>query len=358
MKTLARAVAAALPAALSTLLLATTVSAAWQQAPAGATSSDTQTSARSVDTGPQVVPEQELILHYYTPKHSDAYELAQILSQLAGRMFFAQAQDGTASAPISNVRTFGNVVVLYDRVKRVEQLVTILAELEAANVLPAAQADELVVVEYEPQYIPTNALLEVLSPLRRQIPQPSILKSRGQQPGQGGWVQNVTGISQPATIVLRDTRENVEEMLALMKRLDVAPPQAQLTCWLLRGAEEETDSRLPGELVQNLSRLVPTEHFEQLSMSMISTSVQPGQPQRLVSDFSNFGERARFELDLISSGFDRSAGVLPLTRCRFEATSGQEFETSVTLKAGEYTVLGAAGADPLFVVLKFVPLED
>jgi hypothetical protein len=162
---------------------------------------------------------------------------------------------------------------------------------------------------------------------------------------------------QPATIVLRDTREQIETMRALMARLDVAPPQVQLQCWLLRGAEADTGSRLPKELVQNLSRLVPVEHFEQLSLSMIRASVQPGLPQRLRSDFPDDGETARFELDLVCSGYDRAAGVLPLTRCRFEATSGQEFETSVTLRAGEYTVLGAAGADPLFVVLRFVPLD-
>jgi hypothetical protein len=60
---------------------------------------------------------------------------------------------------------------------------------------------------------------------------------------------------------------------------------------------------------------------------------------------------------LVAAGYDRETGALPITRCRFEATTGQEFETSLTLRAGEYTVLGAAGVDPLFVVLHVTPLD-
>jgi hypothetical protein len=356
MKSLMRVVAAFLLTMLSTLLMASTVYAACaQQASLPAPGAAAAPPPRP-DTSPQVVPEAELSLHYYSPRHSDANELAQILTQLAGRTFFAQAPDGSSTQPVSNVRTFGNIVVLYDRVKRVEQLVTILAQLEQADVAQLGDAEEYVVAEYTPQYVTAKALLDALNPLRRQILQPFGIGGRPSH-AKATWVENVTALMQPATIVLRDTREQIETMRALMARLDVAPPQVQLQCWLLRGAEADTGSRLPKELVQNLSRLVPVEHFEQLSLSMIRASVQPGLPQRLRSDFPDDGETARFELDLVCSGYDRAAGVLPLTRCRFEATSGQEFETSVTLRAGEYTVLGAAGADPLFVVLRFVPLD-
>jgi hypothetical protein len=170
---------------------------------------------------------------------------------------------------------------------------------------------------------------------------------------------NVTWLEQPAMIVMRDTPESVEQMLGLMRRLDVAPPQVQVSCWLLTGADDKADGTadLPEDLVRNLSRIVPDDAFRRLCVTMIRTSVLPGQAQKLRSDFFSGEFDEKFELLLEPAGFDPAAGVLPITRCRFEASTGQEFETSVTLRSGEYTVLGAAGIDPLYVVLQVTALD-
>jgi hypothetical protein len=355
MKALARVLAAAAVTLLATLLMASTAYGARPQQ-ADAPPQPAPAAPPQPDTRPPVVPESELTLHYYTPRHSDGRELAQVLTQVAGRMYHAQAQDGSTSPPVANVRTFGNVVVLYDRAKRIEELVTILARLEEASAATRADVQEFVVEEYAPHYLPADALLEALRPLRREIWLPST--SGGRTPGSPSTkVDNVTALEQPATLVLRDTIGNVKAMVALLERLDVPPPQAQLTCWLLRGADEDTATDLPRDLVDNLSRIVPQEHFRRLCVTMIRTSVQPGQTQKLRSEFVNDDFTDSFELMLVPAGYDRDTGALPISRCRFEATTGQAFETSLTLKAGEYTVLGAAGVDPLFVVLQVTPLD-
>jgi hypothetical protein len=352
MTTPTRLAAACLPALLCAALAAPGAQAAPQAT--GAQSAPAPDPAPMPDMRPQVIPAQALRMHYYTARHSDARELSSVLSQLAGRMFHVADQDGLASQPISNVRTFGNVVVLYDRPERIAELVKILAELEQANAEDPAQTESLMVAEYRPQYLSVQALYSALAPLRRSLHQQP---ARGSVPG--AVTPNVTPLEQPAMIVMRDTPEQLEQMLALMRRLDVPPPQVQISCWLLTGAggDAERTADLPEDLVRNLSRIVPEDAFRRLCVTMIRTSVLPGQAQKLRSDFRSAEFDERFELILEPAGFDPGAGVLPITRCRFEASTGQEFETSVTLRSGEYTVIGAAGIDPLYVVLQVTALD-
>jgi hypothetical protein len=105
------------------------------------------------------------------------------------------------------------------------------------------------------------------------------------------------------------------------------------------------------------------EGFELLSTGLLRSSVR----DRLhVSTRSS--DDVRFNLSLVPAAFDPETGELTLDKCAFvaqtrapspagaanQATSWDEqsFETALSLRAGEYTVLGSVGPDPLFVVLK------
>ena len=77
----------------------------------------------------------------------------------------------------------------------------------------------------------------------------------------------------------------------------------------------------------------------------------------------NLQDGGRTELLLTTRGFDIGSNTLHLDRCTCQISLGrvdprkpqvpmQSFTTQVSLKSGEYTVLGALGSQPIFIVLK------
>ncbi|HVQ26388.1 MAG TPA: hypothetical protein VMV01_14480, partial [Planctomycetota bacterium] len=134
-------------------------------------------------------------------------------------------------------------------------------------------------------------------------------------------------------------------------------PQLMLHCWLLRGADQGDGTDLPSDLTDNLRRLVPYRGFEKVSMAMLRVSIVGGQEQRLRGRFQRDGADQRFELTLVPAGYDAHSQTLTLRQCEFESTTGQELSTAAVVHLDEYVVLGAAGSDPLFVVLRVTPID-
>jgi hypothetical protein len=170
-------------------------------------------------------------------------------------------------------------------------------------------------------------------------------------------VDNVTRVEAPDRLVLRDTPDNVKAMLDLIERIDVPAPQLMVHCWLLHGVDRESGGDLPRELTDSLKKLVPFAGFERQSLAVLRTSIVAGQEQELSGEFERGDERLRFQLKLIPAGYDPRTQLLTLSRASFQASTGQEFATAAVVKMGEYVVLGAAGSDPIFVVLRVAPVE-
>jgi len=265
------------------------------------------------------------------------------------RRYFVRNADGSITGPVDNVRGFGNsgTLVIYDLPDRIEHITAILKDLERATTAGVGQEEVLEVAEYTPRSISVNSLYGSLQPFLREIAVPGSHS-----------VANITLIQEPARLVLRDTPENLRQMLACLERVDVAAPQFVVKCWLLGGSEQDTPGDLPPELVDNLRRLVPFGRFEPVSMALLRASLGAGQKQQLRGEFQRGGEKQRFELELIPGGFDSRTQSLSFERCAFEATTGQQFATAAVVGLGEYVVLGAAGSDPLFVVLRVMPAQD
>ncbi|HZM01089.1 MAG TPA: hypothetical protein VFD43_12650 [Planctomycetota bacterium] len=306
--------------------------------------------APAPDTRPPVIGAGELELRYHTSLRTRARDLLNAVEGLATRMFYVRSADGTITGPVSNVRAFGisDTLVIYDRPERIEQITRFLSDLEAAVVeAEAGSAATLQVAEYSPRHVSLDTLREALRPFLRKLDLPG-----------ADDVRNVSSIEVPARIVIRDTQENVEQMRSLLERIDVPAPQLMLHCWLLHGADRDGSSELPPELVENLLRLVPLRGFAQDSMAILRTSVVAGREQVLRGEFLRGGSEERFELELVPAGYDPRTRLLTLERCSFESTTGQQFSTAAVLEAGEFVVLGAAGGDPLFVVLRVTPVED
>ena len=304
----------------------------------------------SVTTTPPIVSAEELELHYYTARSdSDPDDLLDALVGLGRRRYFVRNADGSITGPVDNVRGFGNstTLVIYDLPEQIERITTILADLERATADDSEPADVLEVAEYTPRSVSAGSLYSSLQPFARVIG----------VPGTQG-VPNIRLVEEPARLVLRETPENLRQILACLERVDVAAPQFVVKCWLLGGSEQDTPGDLPPELVDNLRRLVPHGRFEPVSMALLRASLGAGQEQQLRGEFRRGGETERFELELVPGGFDSRTQVLSFERCAFEATTGQQFATAAAVGLGEYVVLGAAGSEPLYVVLRVMPVQD
>jgi hypothetical protein len=299
-----------------------------------------------------IVSASELKLDYFIAQHASVSDLQSAIQGLAARRFLVRNADGTLTGPVSNVRRFsGPTILVYDLPDRVAQVTEILANLDAmAGKADDAQdglpAEKLELADYTPRNVSLDNLSESLQPFRHEV-----------RDEDGAVVMNITFVEAPARIVLRDTAGNIERIQELLQRFDVPAPQLMLHCWLLRGADQGDGTDLPSDLTDNLRRLVPYRDFETASTAMLRVSIVGGQEQRLRGRFERFDEEQRFELSLVPAGYDAHSQTLTLRQCKFESTTGQEFSTAAVVKLDEYVVLGAAGSDPLFVVLRVTPID-
>ena len=302
--------------------------------------------------GESIVAASDLQLGYFIAKHADADDLQEAVQGMGTRQFYARNADGSVNGPVTNVRRFGGMtLVIYDLPERVAQVMKFLENLDdVAGQADAAREHEdeqpLELAEYVPRNVPLNSLATALKPFVR------IIGAGASEPA-----RNVTYVESPARIVLRDTADNIKLMQELLERVDLPAPQLILNCWLLRGTDQDSDSGLPSDLVDNLRRLVPFRGFAKVSMAMLRASVSGGQEQRLRGRFQGDDGEQRFELTLVPAGYDTRTQTLTLQQCKFESSTGQEFSTAAVVKLGEYVALGAAGSDPLFVVLRVSPIE-
>jgi len=306
--------------------------------------------AQNLSSAPPLIPASELKLHYYTARRdSDPDDLLDALVGLGRRRYYVRNEDGSVTGPVDNVRGFGDssTLVIYDLPEQIERITAILADLERATSAGATQEEVLQVAEYTPRSVSVNSLCSSLQPFLREIAVPGSHS-----------ISNINFVEEPARLVLRDTPENLKQMLACLERVDVAAPQFVVKCWLLGGSEQDTPGDLPPELVDNLRRLVPFGRFQPVSMALLRASLGAGQKQELRGEFQRGSAKERFQLELIPGGFDSRTQALSFERCAFEATTGQQFSTAAVVDLGEYVVLGAAGSDPLFVVLRVTPVQD
>jgi hypothetical protein len=76
----------------------------------------------------------------------------------------------------------------------------------------------------------------------------------------------------------------------------------------------------------------------------------------------DLGERGSATFSFVPEAFNADTGELTLSQCQFNLQLAPEragqnetshsFTTNLTFRSGEYVVLGAVGARPIFVVLK------
>jgi len=319
----------------------TAIAAGMLSALSAAPQQDPQGTARN--QGARKYPStEELVMKTFRPKFVDAHELYSATNDmLHGRAMLTDSETGD-TVQIATVQILGDTLLLYDLPASLERNLAVLKQVDEEH--GSATANPRVTQEYEPRYLSLDAIGQSL----RAFMKP-------------GFAPNYHVVEQRGVMVLSDTSKTVDDMLKFLARVDVAPPQVLLTCYLVRpGAADGAEVMgLPAELVSGMRSLTGIDKFHASAMGMVRSTVAP---HGSVSIFLDAGEDGTFELYLDTAAFDKTTRTLSLSEVTLRSrmstfgTNVTLFQTSTAVESGEYTVLGATGKNPLFVVLQSKPL--
>ena len=305
----------------------------------------------------QVVSLSDIRLESYQPQYLAAKDLYPAADRTVGRSLYIAERGGEFGEAASNLTLLADRILVYDEPKYVEVILAALGKLDqpsAANLAPEA----LVSTEYAPRYI---TLESVNSALRSFDNRYSGVQGAVTRP------QNVSFVEERNLVILRDAQARIDEMLAILRSIDVPEPQAMLTCYVVSAGAA---GGLPQELEANMKKLLPELEFGAAGFGMLRSSVAPGRTLALRIE----GEEHSFDLGFSPVAYDPATGSLTIKNCRLERDEYQSvfngtetqrqfsgrrqvFNTNAVLRGGEYTVLGSTGPEPLFLVLRLTPLQ-
>lgn len=287
--------------------------------------------------GPEYPLASEVVALTFSPQHLDAAALYNAArGMLGGHVIVTDDETGTVSQR-TNLQAVGNTLVIFDLPKAAKRHYELLEKLdfEAGTAKPEQPSE--VTVEYRPRYLSRNAIAEILQPFNDLA-----------------WISQAHAAG---VLVMRSDPDTLAKMKALLARVDVPSPQVMLTCYLI-SPSEEADPRLPAELTRGLSELTRIEGFQQRAFGMVRSAIEP---QTRISMLLDATEEA-FSLEIIPTAMDEAnaltlSSVSLVSRNSRFGSGASLFQTSTSIASGEYTVLGAAGADPYFVVLRATPVR-
>jgi hypothetical protein len=256
-------------------------------------------------------------------------------------------------------------VLVYDDARYVDVVLDTLKKIDKPN---ESETEGPIVREYAPRYIGLEAAASALASFDNRAGGNQMLHEP----------RNITRFHDRNVLVLRDSEKRVAEMAALLASLDHPEPQVILTCYFVRGGATGDETGLPKDLVGNLEKLVPGLRFSSVGFGLLRTSVVSERRIELRVEAAG----GAFELSLQPVAFDPETANLTVQHCRLardvpgaptnadasvssqplpdaQSQQGrrQVFSTNALLRGGEYTVLGASGAEPLFLVLHLAPIR-
>jgi len=296
---------------------------------------------------PPVLSIDDLVIAHYRPLRVDPDELLGVSQRMLGRAFYVRERGGKAGGPVANLQLLGDSLLVYDEKGSVERMLALLRSLDSdeAEGLPEG-ASPVVVQEFRPRFARIGTILDVLKPTRHEVMV------------RGAAVQSVSFVKERNLVILRDEPAAVADLLELLQRIDVPQPEIQLQCILLMpGKEQGPGPVLPEELRRELKTLVPRYDFQSVGFALLRTGVNPGTRIRaLLGDVDD----QSYELSFRPTAFDAESGSLSVEYCSLvRSLTGTTdpprqsiFSTSMMMRGDEYTVLGASGAEPVFVVVR------
>ena len=289
------------------------------------------------ERGLPVLSTENLVISHYEPQNVDAEELLMVANRLIGRTFYVKERGGAAAAPVTNLQLLGYSLLVYDERESVDSILQSLRSLDGAERGEGVDERKYVTREYRPRFLHLGTVKHVLRDGSTDF---SIIEER-------------------SLVILRGWADDLEESLALLRSIDVPRPEIRLQCFLLVPAKTgDTSAQLPEGLAQELKTLVPQYEFRRDGFALLHTSVAPTSRVRALLGGSG---QADYELSFKPTAFDSESSSLSVEDCSLVRSYGPDhretvFSTSMVMRGGEYTVLGASGSEPVFVVVRIEPL--
>lgn len=320
-----------------TLTLLTIGSLAVQQDDA----SDTQANTSQ----PPLLSLSDLSIQHYTPVHVEGSQLYELAEGMVGRNFYLKERGGWRGDPVSNLTVVGETLLLYDTEEYLKRMQQTLIAIDLPSVeSTTVDEDPVITFHYAPRHLSRSDLRSILP----------------------GMSRNAFMANERNFLVVRDKASVVAELKTLLEEVDVPADQVLVTAYLVRGwtLGDETPS-LPTELTEHLSRLVPGLPLEFAGFAMLRSTVMPvrssgsagvyqGPPLKL--KLTGSGPSEDYLLSFRPSAYDRETGTLTVEDCQLnqQVETGLDgvFSTNTVFRGDEYTVLGATGAKPIFVVVR------
>ncbi len=359
------------------------------------------------------IDERDAVLTTYTPSYLDVATLESLANDLFGALQAVEQWDRERQQVVNLLEvdqflTFGRSLLIRNSAAHAAQIVATLREFEAREQQLAEKEEEAArrhsalqqaaleesggiskgskrtTREFRPRHVPLELLQQALQPFQRFL-----AVGPSEQRTNFNWIV-------PANLLLvEETAERLEEIAALIERIDRPAPQLQVTALILQSSPLGTTpggaaGDLPGELYEALATIAPSAEFSVLSSAVLRCTVRPDRRCRLsssealntsganatpvpdpahLSGLSQAGNPSRWDLSFVPAAFDVEDGVLELSKCTFElqrgqsrtapasGTANQSFETEFSAALGEWTVIGAVGAQPVFVALRLDPVS-
>ncbi len=306
---------------------------------------------QSADEAPSnpVYSLDELVIQQYRPRNFSERALLSAAKPLVGRHYWVQEKGGMRGEAVENIRALGDTLLLYDTPEYVRRMLDMLVQLDAGE----NPSDELLdSFEYQPRYVGAKVLLRALNPMERKI-------AWGRDPRE---LSSNLNFTETGLLIVREAPEEMRRIRSVIEQVDVPAQEVFVRTYVVRGTRELSGGsiELPVELTKNLEVLLPQYKFEGVGFALLRTSAAPSREGSL--RIGGDGP-VHYELAFKTVSYDQESGALSLERCEFvrswmhtgEPRVDSIFRTDANLRSGEYTVLGATGAEPIFLVIHQSP---
>lgn len=312
--------------------------------------------------GIPTIARSDLSVHYHTISNprTDIGDILRAVQSMHGRSFFVDDLPKYGK-PLKNLFIVGNSIAVFETKARAMAILDELPALEKAATPPArptrgrggsgSSAEPLVTAHLRPEHIHVSNLHQVLRAYMRNVPPPGDVWNTGQL------VPNIVMHDDSNTVIIRDTAETIQLVKETITQIDVPRGRRQpsnpvtFTFHIIRAATGKQEHDLPGELTGNLKALVGFEDFQDLGTSVLRAR---GDSREVQAELTlDDGHRASLTLKGVSS----EGKQIGIQNVRFQITGTARsekhmIETSTSVTMGEYTVLGAFGKLPYFLVIR------
>ena len=277
-----------------------------------------------------------LVMAQYKPVNLGVYDLYEVAKDLVAHKMRVRDEITGEIMSHPTMQVLGDTILIYDIEAGKRRALELLTELDHAFQPTTNSNETRVVREYATRFVSMETAFEALRSFRHTWHNDN-----------GSSFNNISLVQERSTLVLHDFQPKVDEMPA---------QQVLLTCYLVAAHGSAESARLPKELADGLKQLTGMETVHRQAVGMIRTSVQAQERLSILLESADFGTH---ELALRPAAYDPESRMLSFSECALLKTTDGKintlFRTSTSVPGEEYTVIGAVGSDPLYVVLHSKP---